>query len=296
MPYCCWLIVALVRWSFCSSTGLVIRSMAGSKGAVLSSQHWRCSKLSTARAASLFARPKRAVRSLDGQCGGVAHRTRRTDRNLSYFPQHRAKPTSAAMLKSLPLLAASVLVPRTRACILCRAKKVTAPPRPGCGPPPRAAAAAGVAAAVAAAPAYAVADAPGGDAPLIAAALAFFVAVLVDAGGDPVDPEREPDLANFGGEPEFAYVLLRGYKRAISPNLPKNCRFVPTCSEYTALAIKEFGFAKGFVLFIWRLMRCNPAGGKGYDSPAWPPVGFKAGDALPAPRGRMPSLVEEDVD
>lgn len=191
------------------------------------------------------------------------------------------------------LLAASVLVPRTRACILCRAQKVTAPPRPGCGPPPRAAAAASVAAAVAAAPAYAVADAPGGDAPLIAAALAFFVAVLVDAGGDPVDPEREPELVNFGGEPEFAYVLLRGYKRAISPNLPKNCRFVPTCSEYTALAIKEFGFARGFVLFIWRLMRCNPAGGKGYDSPAWPPVGFKAGDALPAPRGRMPSLEDD---
>ena len=55
---------------------------------------------------------------------------------------------------------------------------------------------------------------------------------------------------------------------------------------------KEFGFARGFVLFIWRLMRCNPAGGKGYDSPAWPPVGFRAGDALPS--GRMPAL--EDVD
>ena len=197
------------------------------------------------------------------------------------------------MLKSLPLLAASVLVPRTHACILCRAKKVTAPPKPGCGPPPRAAAAAGVAAAVAAAPAYAVADAPGGDAPLIAAALAFFVAVLVDAGKDPVDAEREPELLNFGGEPEFAYVLLRGYKRAISPNLPKNCRFVPTCSEYTALAIKEFGFARGFVLFIWRLMRCNPAGGKGYDSPAWPPVAFNAGDALPTPSGRMPAFDDD---
>jgi hypothetical protein len=195
------------------------------------------------------------------------------------------------MLISLFLAAASVR--ETRACVLCRAKKVTAPPRPGCGPPPRAAAAAGVAAAVAAAPAYAVADAPGGDAPLIAAALAFFVAVLVDAGKDPVDAEREPELRNFGGEPEFAYVLLRGYKRAISPNLPKNCRFVPTCSEYTALAIEEFGFARGFVLFIWRLMRCNPAGGKGYDSPAWPPVGFKAGDALPAPRGRMPALDDD---
>ena len=113
------------------------------------------------------------------------------------------------------------------------------------------------------------------------------------ADSAPVDAEREPELANFGGEPEFAYVLLRGYKRAISPNLPKNCRFVPTCSEYTALAIKEFGFARGFVLFIWRLMRCNPAGGKGYDSPAWPPVGFKAGDALPTPSGRMPSLEDD---
>ena len=193
----------------------------------------------------------------------------------------------------LKLLVSLILATRARACILCRAKKVTAPPKSGCGPPPRAAAAAGVAAAVAAAPAYAVADAPGGDAPLIAAALAFFVAVLVDAGKDPVDAEREPELLNFGGEPEFAYVLLRGYKRAISPNLPKNCRFVPTCSEYTALAIKEFGFARGFVLFIWRLMRCNPAGGKGYDSPAWPPVAFNAGDALPTPSGRMPAFDDD---
>ena len=49
----------------------------------------------------------------------------------------------------------------------------------------------------------------------------------------------------LGASPSSPLVLLRGYKRAISPNLPKNCRFVPTCSEYTALAIKEFGFARG---------------------------------------------------
>ena len=131
---------------------------------------------------------------------------------------------------------------------------------------------------------------------MLAGALAFFVVALVDAGRAPVDLDAEPELAEFASEgawDEFAYVLLRGYKRAISPNLPKNCRFVPTCSEYTALAIDEFGFAKGFVLFIWRLMRCNPAGGKGYDSPAWPPVGFKAGDALPTPSGRMPSLEDD---
>ena len=95
------------------------------------------------------------------------------------------------------LLAASVLVPRTRACILCRAQKVTAPPRPGCGPPPRArrrGRGRRRRPVAARSRPLAVADAPGGDAPLIAAALAFFVAVLVDAGKDPVDPEREPEL------------------------------------------------------------------------------------------------------
>ena len=183
------------------------------------------------------------------------------------------------------LLAAVVLVTETKACILCRARTKTSWAPSGCGPPPRAAAAA--------APAYALGDAIDGDAPLIAVAVAFFVAVLVDSGCAPVDAATEPELANFGGEPEFAYVLLRGYKRAISPSLPKNCRFVPTCSEYTALGIKEFGFAKGFVLFIWRLVRCNPAGGKGYDAPAWPPVAFNAGDALPAP-GRMPALDDDE--
>ena len=126
-----------------------------------------------------------------------------------------------------------------------------------------------------------------------AAPQAAYAHHLRPAGRAPVDADTEPELANFRGEPEFAYVLLRGYKRAISPSLPKNCRFVPTCSEYTALGIKEFGFAKGFVLFIWRLVRCNPAGGKGYDAPAWPPVAFNAGDELPAP-GRMPALDDDE--
>ena len=101
--------------------------------------------------------------------------------------------------------------------------------------------------------------------------------------------------------PEGVLVLERAAViepiREEGPSFDRVPRVVVVSGDlHTALAIKEFGFAKGFVLFIWRLMRCNPAGGKGYDSPAWPPVGFKAGDALPAPRGRMPSLVEEDVD
>ena len=55
------------------------------------------------------------------------------------------------------------------------------------------------------------------------------------------------------------------YKGWISPILPPACRFVPTCSQYGVQAIQEFGPTKGAVLTAWRLMRCSPLGGKGYD-------------------------------
>ena len=32
---------------------------------------------------------------------------------------------------------------------------------------------------------------------------------------------------------------------------------------------------KGTVLTAWRLLRCNPWGGKGYDPPSWPPRGLE---------------------
>jgi putative membrane protein insertion efficiency factor len=64
------------------------------------------------------------------------------------------------------------------------------------------------------------------------------------------------------------------YKGWISPILPPACRFVPTCSQYGVQAIQEFGPARGAFLTAWRLMRCSPLGGKGYDPPRWPPVPF----------------------
>ncbi len=71
---------------------------------------------------------------------------------------------------------------------------------------------------------------------------------------------------------------LRGYKKFISPLLPPSCRFLPSCSEYSMQAIREFGPSKGLVLTAWRLMRCNPvhwgSGGRGYDKPTWPPVPY----------------------
>jgi putative membrane protein insertion efficiency factor len=64
------------------------------------------------------------------------------------------------------------------------------------------------------------------------------------------------------------------YKQFISPLLPPACRFVPTCSQYGVQAIQTYGPAKGGVLTAWRLLRCSPIGGKGYDPPKWPPVPF----------------------
>ncbi|KAL7543103.1 hypothetical protein ACHAXR_012422 [Thalassiosira sp. AJA248-18] len=67
------------------------------------------------------------------------------------------------------------------------------------------------------------------------------------------------------------------YKQWISPLLPPACRFLPTCSQYGAQAIKEFGPQKGLILTAWRLARCTPLGGKGYDPPVWPPVFYTYG-------------------
>lgn len=60
-------------------------------------------------------------------------------------------------------------------------------------------------------------------------------------------------------------MMIGFYKRAISPNLPPSCRYQPTCSEYAYEAIDKYGILKGGRLAIWRILRCNPFGGCGYD-------------------------------
>lgn len=55
------------------------------------------------------------------------------------------------------------------------------------------------------------------------------------------------------------------YQRCISPFTPPSCRFTPTCSEYARQALKKHGPIKGLALAIWRILRCNPWGGSGYD-------------------------------
>ena len=55
------------------------------------------------------------------------------------------------------------------------------------------------------------------------------------------------------------------YQKCISPFTPPSCRFTPTCSEYAKQALKKHGPFKGLALAIWRILRCNPWGGSGYD-------------------------------
>jgi uncharacterized protein len=59
--------------------------------------------------------------------------------------------------------------------------------------------------------------------------------------------------------------LIRLYQRFLSPLLGANCRYAPTCSAYAIEAIHTHGSLKGGGLALWRILRCNPFGGHGYD-------------------------------
>ena len=59
--------------------------------------------------------------------------------------------------------------------------------------------------------------------------------------------------------------LINIYKYLISPLLGNNCRFLPTCSEYTKDSIIKFGLVYGVWLGLKRIVRCHPWGKGGYD-------------------------------
>ena len=70
---------------------------------------------------------------------------------------------------------------------------------------------------------------------------------------------------NFCGR--IAICLVRMYQICFSPLIGGRaaCRFTPTCSEYTRIAIEKHGVIRGTWLGIKRISRCRPGGGFGYD-------------------------------
>ena len=63
---------------------------------------------------------------------------------------------------------------------------------------------------------------------------------------------------------------LRAYKLTLSPLIGRQCRFLPTCSEYAAAALIGHGPWRGSYLAARRLCRCHPWGASGFD-PVPPP-------------------------
>ncbi|MDC9715281.1 MAG: membrane protein insertion efficiency factor YidD [Gammaproteobacteria bacterium] len=64
------------------------------------------------------------------------------------------------------------------------------------------------------------------------------------------------------------YLLLipiKFYQLFISPLLGSNCRFSPTCSQYSYDAVTEYGFFKGLSLSIKRIGKCHPWHDGGFD-------------------------------
>jgi putative membrane protein insertion efficiency factor len=63
--------------------------------------------------------------------------------------------------------------------------------------------------------------------------------------------------------------IIKGYQFLISPLLGNNCRYLPTCSEYSIEALKTFGFIKGSLMSLKRISSCHPikflGGSEGFD-------------------------------
>ncbi len=57
----------------------------------------------------------------------------------------------------------------------------------------------------------------------------------------------------------------RAYKLTLSPWIGRQCRFLPTCSDYAAEALILHGPLRGGLLATWRVCKCHPFGGSGYD-------------------------------
>ena len=63
----------------------------------------------------------------------------------------------------------------------------------------------------------------------------------------------------------LAVGTIRLYQKLVSGRMAANCRYQPTCSQYSAEAIERFGSVKGIWLGMKRIGRCHPLRPGGYD-------------------------------
>ncbi len=58
---------------------------------------------------------------------------------------------------------------------------------------------------------------------------------------------------------KYIFILLvKFYKKCISPLKAPCCKYYPSCSSYALEAFEKHGAVKGLILAVWRILRCNP--------------------------------------
>jgi len=57
---------------------------------------------------------------------------------------------------------------------------------------------------------------------------------------------------------KVAMSLIGIYQQYIRAAMPDSCRFSPSCSEYTKQAICKYGFLRGIIKGMTRLLNCHP--------------------------------------
>jgi putative membrane protein insertion efficiency factor len=64
---------------------------------------------------------------------------------------------------------------------------------------------------------------------------------------------------------QLGIALIKLYRVVLSPLIGRECRYLPTCSEYTEEAILRYGLWAGFWIGLARIQRCGPFGASGFD-------------------------------
>lgn len=59
--------------------------------------------------------------------------------------------------------------------------------------------------------------------------------------------------------------FIKFYQKNISPLKRTRCPYFPSCSQYGLEAVEKYGFLKGGLMAVWRILRCNPFSKGGYD-------------------------------
>lgn len=55
-----------------------------------------------------------------------------------------------------------------------------------------------------------------------------------------------------------AIFFVKAYQLCIRPLIGANCRFYPSCSDYSVEALSKHGALKGIWLTLKRILKCNP--------------------------------------